>query len=45
MDVAVIGGRIACRYSAWELAASGRSVTVLEGDRIAADASGCATAN
>ncbi|GAA2131989.1 FAD-dependent oxidoreductase [Glycomyces algeriensis] len=43
-DVAVVGGGIAGLCTAWELARAGRSVTVLEADRIAAAVTGNTTA-
>ncbi|MCT2593223.1 FAD-dependent oxidoreductase [Streptomyces sp. N2-109] len=43
-DVAVVGGGIAGLYTAWELAQSGRSVVVLEADRVAAGVTGYTTA-
>lgn len=43
-DVAVAGGGIAGLFTAWELARRGRSVVLLEADRIAAGASGYTTA-
>ncbi|MEW2578520.1 FAD-dependent oxidoreductase [Streptomyces syringium] len=44
VDVAVIGGGIAGLSAAWELVEAGRSVAVLEADRIAAGVSGHTTA-
>ncbi len=44
VDVAVIGGGIAGLSTAWELARAGRSVAVLEADRIAAGVTGFTTA-
>jgi glycine/D-amino acid oxidase-like deaminating enzyme/nitrite reductase/ring-hydroxylating ferredoxin subunit len=43
-DVAVVGAGIAGLSTAWELAGSGRSVAVLEADRVAAGATGYTTA-
>jgi glycine/D-amino acid oxidase-like deaminating enzyme/nitrite reductase/ring-hydroxylating ferredoxin subunit len=43
-DVAVVGGGIAGVCTAWELARAGRSVTVLEADRIVAGTTGYTTA-
>ncbi|GAA2093288.1 FAD-dependent oxidoreductase [Streptomyces albiaxialis] len=43
-DVAVVGGGIAGLSVAWELVRAGRSVTVLESDRIAAGVTGHTTA-
>lgn len=43
-DVAVVGGGIAGLSAAWELAGTGRTVAVLEADRIAAGVSGYTTA-
>ncbi|MFJ8670293.1 FAD-dependent oxidoreductase [Streptomyces sp. NPDC093600] len=43
-DVAVIGGGIAGLSVAWELTRAGRSVVVLEGDRVAAGVTGHTTA-
>ncbi|MEQ4204011.1 FAD-dependent oxidoreductase [Actinopolymorpha sp. B9G3] len=43
-DVAVIGGGIAGLSAAWELLRAGRSVVVLEADRIAAGVTGYTTA-
>ena len=37
VDVAVVGAGIAGLSTAWELARAGRSVAVLEADRVAAD--------
>ncbi|MDQ0792547.1 FAD-dependent oxidoreductase [Streptomyces sp. B1I3] len=44
VDVAVVGGGIAGLSTAWELARAGRTVAVLEADRIAAGVSGYTTA-
>ncbi|WP_225847105.1 FAD-dependent oxidoreductase [Streptomyces sp. HPF1205] len=44
VDVAVIGGGIAGLSTAWEAARAGRSVVVLEADRIASGVSGHTTA-
>ncbi|WP_240197114.1 FAD-dependent oxidoreductase [Nonomuraea lactucae] len=44
VDVAVVGGGIAGLSTAWELARGGRSVAVLEADRIAAGVTGYTTA-
>ncbi|MEU1022241.1 FAD-dependent oxidoreductase [Streptomyces sp. NPDC005904] len=44
VDVAVVGGGIAGLSTAWELAREGRSVAVLEADRIAAGVTGYTTA-
>jgi glycine/D-amino acid oxidase-like deaminating enzyme len=44
VDVAVIGGGIAGVCTGWELAASGRSVAVLEADRILTGVTGYTTA-
>ncbi|QKW09090.1 FAD-dependent oxidoreductase [Streptomyces sp. NA04227] len=44
VDVAVVGGGMAGLSTAWELALAGRSVAVLEADRIAAGVSGHTTA-
>ncbi|RVU20026.1 FAD-dependent oxidoreductase [Streptomyces antnestii] len=44
VDVAVIGGGIAGLSTAWELARAGRTVAVLEADRIAAGVTGYTTA-
>jgi glycine/D-amino acid oxidase-like deaminating enzyme/nitrite reductase/ring-hydroxylating ferredoxin subunit len=44
VDVAVIGGGIAGICTAWELVQTGRSVAVLEADRIAASVTGYTTA-
>jgi glycine/D-amino acid oxidase-like deaminating enzyme/nitrite reductase/ring-hydroxylating ferredoxin subunit len=44
VDVAVVGGGIAGLCAAWELARAGRSVAVLEADRIAAGVTGHTTA-
>ncbi len=44
VDVAVVGGGIAGLSAAWEAAESGRSVAVVEADRIAAGVSGHTTA-
>ncbi|MFJ4831809.1 FAD-dependent oxidoreductase [Streptomyces sp. NPDC088747] len=44
VDVAVVGAGIAGLSAAWELARSGRSVAVLEADRIAAGVTGHTTA-
>jgi glycine/D-amino acid oxidase-like deaminating enzyme/nitrite reductase/ring-hydroxylating ferredoxin subunit len=44
VDVAVVGGGIAGLSAAWEVAASGRSVAVVEADRIAAGVTGHTTA-
>lgn len=43
-DVAVVGGGIAGLCAAWELSQTGRSVVVLEADRIAAAVTGYTTA-
>jgi len=43
-DVAVIGGGIAGLCTAWEVAATGRSVVLLEADRIATGVTGYTTA-
>ncbi|MEU1984767.1 FAD-dependent oxidoreductase [Nocardia sp. NPDC019395] len=43
-DVAVIGGGVAGLCSAWEIARTGRSVTVLEADRIVSGTTGYTTA-
>ncbi|NKY58835.1 FAD-dependent oxidoreductase [Nocardia flavorosea] len=43
-DVAVIGGGIAGLCCAWEIAGTGRSVTVLEADRIVSGTTGYTTA-
>ncbi|MGI5218133.1 FAD-dependent oxidoreductase [Nocardia sp. CA-290969] len=43
-DVAVIGGGIAGLAAAWEIARTGRSVTVLEADRIVGGTTGYTTA-
>ena len=43
-DVAVVGGGVAGLCTAWELACAGRSVAVLEADRIAAGVTGHTTA-
>ncbi|SCK32736.1 Glycine/D-amino acid oxidase [Streptomyces sp. WMMB 714] len=43
VDVAVVGGGVAGLSAAWELARSGRSVAVLESDRIAAGVTGHTT--
>ncbi|MCC3761828.1 FAD-dependent oxidoreductase [Glycomyces sp. TRM65418] len=43
-DVAVVGGGIAGLCTAWELARAGRSVTLLEGGRVAAGVTGHTTA-
>ncbi|MFE7721982.1 FAD-dependent oxidoreductase [Nocardia rhizosphaerihabitans] len=44
VDVAVVGGGITGLCTAWELAQTGRSVIVLEADRIAAGVTGYTTA-
>ncbi|MEU5838995.1 FAD-dependent oxidoreductase [Streptomyces diacarni] len=44
VDVAVVGGGIAGLSTAWELARAGRSVAVLESDRLAAGVTGHTTA-
>ncbi|WP_046494195.1 FAD-dependent oxidoreductase [Streptomyces odonnellii] len=44
VDVAVVGGGIAGLSTAWELAGTGRTVAVLEADRIAAGVTGYTTA-
>jgi glycine/D-amino acid oxidase-like deaminating enzyme/nitrite reductase/ring-hydroxylating ferredoxin subunit len=44
VDVAVVGGGIAGLCTAWELAVAGRSVAVLDADRIAAGVTGYTTA-
>lgn len=44
VDVVVVGAGIAGLSTAWELAQAGRSVAVLEADRIAADTTGFTTA-
>src|SRR4051812_21812044 len=44
VDVAVIGGGIAGVCTAWELAAAGRTVAVLEADRILTGVTGYTTA-
>ncbi len=44
VDVAVVGGGIAGLCTAWEVARRGRSVAVLEADRIAAGVTGYTTA-
>ncbi|WP_280401495.1 FAD-dependent oxidoreductase [Nocardia carnea] len=44
VDVAVIGGGIAGLAAAWEIAGTGRSVTVLEADRIVGGTTGYTTA-
>src|SRR5919199_3393019 len=43
-DVVVVGGGIAGICTAWELAVAGRSVVVLEADRIVAGVTGYTTA-
>ncbi|NUT44089.1 MAG: FAD-dependent oxidoreductase [Thermoactinospora sp.] len=43
-DVAVVGGGIAGLSTAWELSRAGRSVVVLEADRVAAGVTGYTTA-
>lgn len=44
VDVAVVGGGIAGLSAAWEVAGTGRSVAVLEADRIVASTTGYTTA-
>jgi glycine/D-amino acid oxidase-like deaminating enzyme len=44
VDVAVVGGGIAGICTAWELSRAGRSVVLLESDRIVAGVTGCTTA-
>ena len=44
VDVAVVGGGIAGLRTAWELVQRGRSVALLEADRIAASVTGFTTA-
>lgn len=44
VDVAVVGGGVAGLSTAWEAAASGRTVAVIEADRIAAGVTGHTTA-
>lgn len=44
VDVAVVGGGIAGLSTAWELVRAGRSVAVLEADRVAAGVTGYTTA-
>jgi glycine/D-amino acid oxidase-like deaminating enzyme/nitrite reductase/ring-hydroxylating ferredoxin subunit len=44
VDVAVVGGGVAGLSAAWEVAESGRSVAVIEADRIATGVSGYTTA-
>ncbi|MFI7442388.1 FAD-dependent oxidoreductase [Nonomuraea indica] len=44
VDVAVVGGGIAGLSTAWELVRTGRSVAVLEADRVAAGVTGYTTA-
>ena len=44
VDVAVVGGGIAGLCTAWELVQTGRSVAVLEADRVAAGVTGYTTA-
>ncbi|MYX73681.1 FAD-dependent oxidoreductase [Streptomyces sp. SID3915] len=43
-DVVVVGGGVAGLSTAWELTRAGRSVVVLEADRVAAGVTGCTTA-
>ncbi|MEU7109703.1 FAD-dependent oxidoreductase [Streptomyces sp. NPDC046215] len=44
VDVVVVGGGMAGLSTAWELIEAGRSVAVLEADRLAAGVTGCTTA-